>query len=143
MTQTQRIVRSRFSPRDTSATVDCSGSVDRTKQSFKKECDINHIMAQYLKTGNINHLAKYNGQYMDCTSMTFQEALNTVIKAQEVFDELPSELRERFGHDPGKFLDFVHEPKNIEEMRKLGLAPEAPAQKTEEKTSVKTDKTGT
>lgn len=35
---------------------------------------------------------------------------------------MPSEVRKRFGNNPGVFMDFVSNPDNKEELVKLGLA---------------------
>ncbi|UOF78717.1 scaffold protein [Microviridae sp.] len=104
----------------------------RTKQSFKDQCDINFIMARYLKSGSVNHLATHGGQYGDFSPQTFHEAMNIVAKAEQMFADLDSGLRKRFSNDPAEFLKFVQarndggELVNLEEMRKLGLARPAP-----------------
>ena len=36
---------------------------------------------------------------------------------------LPSEVRDRFEHDPRKFVDFCVDPANIEAVRDMKLAP--------------------
>lgn len=93
------------------------------KQAFKKECDINAIMSRYEKSGLIAHVNRYQGDYGDFTDKPeYQEALNKVISAQEMFMTLPAKVRARFGNDPGEFLAFVEDEKNVPEMVKLGLA---------------------
>lgn len=94
------------------------------KQSFKKECDINHIMSKYLKTGLINHVAKYNGKYGESlpTDFDYQDACNAVLEAQEIFMSVPSDIRRKFNNDPAEFLEFVKNPENIEKMYEMGLA---------------------
>lgn len=93
----------------------------RTKQSFKAECDINQIMARYQKTGVIDFTQKHEPQYGDCTGLEFQRAMQVVIDARAMFEDLPSSVRSRFANDPARLLDFVHEPANREEAIKLGL----------------------
>lgn len=100
--------------------VNVSGE-SRTKQSFAQECDINHIMAKYQKTGAITHFAKHSPQYGIANGQTFQDAMNLVCEAQEMFNDLPSSIRSRFGNDPAAFLDFVNDEGNADEMIKLGL----------------------
>lgn len=99
-----------------------AGGESRTKQSFKKECDINQIMAKYQKTGAITHFNKHQQNYGMADGQTFQEAMNLVCEAQEMFNDLPSSIRSRFGNDPAAFLDFVQDESNVDEMVKLGLA---------------------
>ena len=93
-----------------------------TKQSFKDECDINVIMRHWSNEGIATHLNGRQARYEDFSNVQdYHTSLNLVIKAQEVFDELPASLRARFENDPGQFLDFVGDPANIDEMVDLGL----------------------
>lgn len=93
-----------------------------TKQSFKKECDINNIMAKHAKTGLINHVNQFDGKYGDATSIDYHEAMNIVTSSQQMFEALPAETRNRFANDPAQFLDFVQNPDNAQEMVSMGLA---------------------
>ena len=99
----------------------------RTKQSFKNECDINQIMAKYQKTGAISHFNNRSPQYGDATGADFTSAMNLITSAQELFNELPSSLRNRFGNSPSAFLDFVQDPANALEMAELGLTEGGPS----------------
>lgn len=100
----------------------------KTQQHFKRECDINHLMAKYQKTGVIDHLNQYQGDYSDLTDVPdYQTALLKVQSAQTAFDSLPSSIRSKFQNDPAQFLDFVSNPDNIDEMIELGLASKQPA----------------
>lgn len=117
--------RSRFSPH---MRVSPSVGTGGAKQSFKNECDINLILGKYAKGQVIDHLAKWQGSYGFAPALTFQEAMNAVRRAEEMFGDLDSAIRKRFSNDPAEFLAFAQNPENIEEMRKLGLAPSrAPA----------------
>lgn len=94
-----------------------------TQQSMADECDINNIMAQYERTGLCNHLNQYEGQYGDFTDVVdYQTAFNVVIKANEMFESLPSSVRKRFNNDPASFLSFVDDPANSEALIEMGLA---------------------
>lgn len=102
-----------------------------TQQSFKEECDINNIMRRYNSTGVITHLNARAPEWGDFSSpVDFQAGLNTVLEAQAMFSDLPSDLRERFGNDPLKLLEFVADERNRDEAVKLGIVkapePEAP-----------------
>jgi len=99
----------------------CRGG--RTKQSFKEQCDINWIMERYNKTGQLPEMIKREGKYGDFSSAgTYQDALNVVRHAEIQFASLSSAVRERFLNDPARFLEFVNDPSNIDEMVDLGLA---------------------
>jgi phage internal scaffolding protein len=93
------------------------------QQHFKDECDVNRILAKYQKTGLIDHVNHFQGDYADLSAVPdFQESLNAVLDAQAAFDTLPSMIRKQFDNDPAAFLDFVHNPDNKDEMVKMGLA---------------------
>lgn len=98
--------------------------VSLTHQALSQECDINRIMAKYQKTGVIEHRNTFQGVYGDYTNapMDYQESLNAVIEAEEMFNTLPALMRKRFQNDPGAFIDFVADPENKEELVRLGLA---------------------
>lgn len=108
----------------------CPPAEGRTKQSFAEECDINNIMAKYVKTRTITHLNTHGGSYGFAPATDFRESLEVVAKAQEMFMDLPAKVRKRFDNDPEKFLEFVQDDKNLEEARELGLAkaPQGPAE---------------
>lgn len=107
--------------------LDC-GAESLTHQNFKEECDINNILARFQKTGVIEHVAKYQGQYGDFTNMPtdYHEAMNQVHEAQRMFMSLPAVIRDQFGNDPGTFLQFAEDPENEQEMRDMGLLPSKP-----------------
>ena len=66
----------------------------RTDQSQAKECDVNHIMKKYIKTGQITHLAKVRGTYADVSEIPdLNEALMVVKQADETFSMLPAQVR--------------------------------------------------
>jgi phage internal scaffolding protein len=117
--------------------LDC-GSESMTQQHFKRECDINYILRGYNRTGLIDHVNRYQGQYMDLSEpVDFLTAQNVVIDAVECFESLPAAVRKRFKNDPQGFLEFVQNPENKEEMQEMGLLkPEKPEQKPIEVTVV-------
>jgi len=105
-----------------------------TKQSFKDECDINKIMQRFKKISSADFLNRYqgylSGEFGDFSAVSdYRTALDQLSQARGVFDALPSKVRTRFGNDPAVFLDFVHDPRNAEEIVSLGLATKrAPVQ---------------
>lgn len=95
-----------------------------TQAQFQDECDINKIMDRYMRTGclsdPLNRMKP--GTYGDFTEMgDYMENMNKIIQAREMFDALPSRVRERFGNNPGAMIDFVMDPDNKDEAIKLGL----------------------
>lgn len=97
------------------------GGPSMTKQSFKDECNINKIMEKFQKTGAMNHYAKHAPSYGDATPCELHDAQNIIANANTMFEELPSNIRKKFENDPAKFLEFVQDEKNHDEMVELGL----------------------
>jgi phage internal scaffolding protein len=103
--------------------IDCSEPVI-TKQAYKDECDVNNIIKRWARTGLMEHVARYQGSYVDLPDeIDYKASMDALLDAQEAFASLPSKVRQRFENDPVQFLQFVHEPGNEEEMRALGLLP--------------------
>lgn len=101
--------------------------VTRTKQADKDGCDINKILARYVKTGQLPDLIRKDARYGDFASVPgYQESLEIISKAQEQFEALGARVRERFHNDPAEMLAFCSDPKNAKEMIELGLAVPAP-----------------
>jgi phage internal scaffolding protein len=97
------------------------------QQSLSADTDINNIMAKYKKTGQFTHVGRMAGEYGDFSNVPdYKTAMEQIMASNELFMELPAKVRERFGNDPAQFITFATDEKNIEELRKLGLAPEAP-----------------
>lgn len=97
-----------------------------TDQSFKDEADINTIMAKYQSTGELPVLNATEAQWLDVTGMDFQQHMQFIIDAEQMFSELPSSVRDRFGNDPSAFLDYTADPDNRTELARMGLlTPEA------------------
>ncbi|WNK14365.1 MAG: internal scaffolding protein [Microvirus sp.] len=84
----------------------------RTHQEFALECDINRIMARYLKTGLVPMLSD-PGRYGDFSeAATFHEAHEVLNRASVQFASLPSGVREMFRNEPARFLEWVHNQKD-------------------------------
>jgi len=99
---------------------------DHTRQEFKDECDINVIMAQYERTGEIFHLNEAAPQFMDCSGDDFRANMDYIASAFSMFEELPSKIRAQFDNDPATFLDFTSQEKSLPEMAAMGLlSPDA------------------
>lgn len=99
-----------------------------TQQNFKRECDINLLMARYLEgdVPLVDPLKVRSGepQFGDFFNIPdLMTAQNKLIEAQQMFDSLPSSIRKRFDNDPIAFVDFVSNEDNVDEMRELGILP--------------------
>jgi len=99
-----------------------------TKQSFKDTCDINAIVAKAVRSGMLPENGNPNPIYGDFSSVKdYQEGLNVILKAEAQFNSLPAMIRSQFQNDPAQFLEFATDPKNKDELVKMGLAKRAPA----------------
>lgn len=93
-----------------------------TKQSMKKDSDINYIVERFQKTGVVNHVSKMEAIFGDFETMNYQESLNNVMRANEMFLSIPSDIRKDFDNDPEKFIEFCLDEKNKEKLVEYGLA---------------------
>lgn len=96
---------------------------DQAKQEFKDECDINTILKRFNITGQLPADVRMP-TFGDFTGVgTFHDAVNAIALANEAFDEMPADVRARFGNDPAAFVAFCSDPANLAEARKMGLVP--------------------
>ena len=103
------------------------GGPSLTKQSFKDEADINKIMRKYSMNDIEAAREAVETHLVDLSEMPdFHQAMTTVAEANELFMKIPSNIRDVFNHDPGRFMEFVTDPENREQMVELGLAKKAP-----------------
>lgn len=97
-------------------------SVSMTEQAHENECDINKIVARAEKgifpIGNA--FSPIFGDFMD---VDLTKMLETTNRARTAFMTLKPEIRARFENDPAKVVEFLHDEKNADEARKLGLLP--------------------
>lgn len=93
-----------------------------TVQSDESAANLNNIAKAYgLETvPELPADAVFVDQFSEIYD--FQTAMNTIVQARESFDRLPAPVRARFRNDPHEFVQFCSDEKNLDEMRKLGLA---------------------
>lgn len=100
-----------------------------TKQSHKAECDIHNILRQYQRTGIITHVQAARPTYQDLPdAVDFQQAMNTLMAAQEAFAGLPARVRAHFNNDPETFLAAFQDKAQEAKLREFGLLKELPVQ---------------
>lgn len=106
-----------------------TGKEGGAKQSFKEECDINNILAQYAKTGLLTPVTSRPPMFVDVSDVgDYRTALENVRTARDLFMQLPATIRATFDNDPATFLDFASDPDNEDELREMGLLPPIPAE---------------
>jgi len=91
-------------------------------QGQRDEVDINTRVKRFGLTGTVPVLERLpvNADFVPVTD--YKTAMDQLIAADAAFMELPADLRSKFNHDAGAFVAFCSDPKNSEELVKLGLA---------------------
>lgn len=96
------------------------GGKSLTDAQYLKECDIDVILKR-VGAGDLSNLNDL-GVYRDVSGLgDFASALETVRRATQDFEALPSNIRDRFGNDPRALVSFLSDSANDEEAIKLGL----------------------
>lgn len=108
---------------------DC-GPETKTQQQFKDEVDINTIVERFNATGELPPQTAFPSEQDFTETFDFQTSMNTIVKANQSFMELPAKARARFNNDPQKFMEFIHDPENMDEAIKLKLAVRRPEPET-------------
>lgn len=87
-------------------------------QSHKDSCDINLILTRYA-AGDSTALSRIQGVYADVTGMpkTYAELLNKVNDGKQIFEQLPLSVREKFGHDFGRFMVSIGTPEFFDALK--------------------------
>lgn len=116
ITHSQKVMEERLRVK-----IDCSKPV-LTDQSFKKSQDINNIMKQYSKTGILPSTREHLARYVDNTQVLSIEEAHEVIKnANEMFMQLPADIRKLMDNDPSKMVEYIKNPNNKEILVKHGV----------------------
>jgi hypothetical protein len=94
-----------------------------TKQSYKKQCDIQHIMRGYKSTGVFSHLNK-NAKNLTFGEVninkSWHETQNLLASLRSKFETMPDTIKLKFKTSKN-MIDFISDPKNLKESVKLGL----------------------
>lgn len=98
----------------------------RTQQQFKDQCDIRLIVKNYTRTGMVPQRTAMPLPAEFHDTFDFMSCQNILVQAKRAFQEIPAEIRKRFGHDPAEFYKFCTDEKNVDEMVKLGIADVIP-----------------
>lgn len=96
-----------------------------TEQSHGNSVEIHHILKKYRAQGidlfNDNVLANWWQEVNLVDAPDFQEAQNMIARANELFMQVPSDIRADFDNDPGQFIEFMSDPENREEIEEYGF----------------------
>ena len=102
--------------------LDQKGEKSLTKQSHAKQLDVNTIIKKYNQTGVLQKMTDFEGQYGEFDEFDLATAIEKVQSANELFMEIPSQIRGQFENNPGKFIEFATDQANLQQMRDWGLA---------------------
>ncbi len=122
-----RIVRDFTVRKDVSGVILNPKVISRTKQSFKKEADVNYIIARGRKRGFLTDPSRVsNREAMFGDYSNAEDYLSTNVKIarfNEQFDSLPAVMRNQFHNKPSELIEFLANPENDEEAIEMGLKP--------------------
>lgn len=102
---TKRKIKSAYSRTRVKTKIECNKS--KCVQSERVNADINNIVAKAYKTGQLPVLTNLTHSEDLPTSLSYQQALDKVVSAQQSFERLPSNIRDTFDNEPAKFLDAI------------------------------------
>lgn len=100
-------MRAGYTPHDPADYATVNNQPSMTEEAHGDRVNINTIMDKYLRTGIIDHVNHHQPNYGIMDGSTYHEQMCAITNANEMFMELPAKVREKFGHDPAKFLDYV------------------------------------
>ena len=91
--------------------------VSETKQSDAHDADVNNIMKRYQPGQEHLWASARPGQWLDTTSaLDYQEAHALLTETQDRFAQLPANIRAAFDNDPGKLVDAIYDPTQVERL---------------------------
>jgi len=117
--------RTRFSER-VRTSISFNPAERRTKSEFKSECDINAIMARYIRTGELPESARMAAARFADVSETpsFMEMQDKILAANAMFAALPAAVRKQFDNDAAKFVAASETDEGVELLKRFGLGKE-------------------
>jgi len=102
--------------------IDFSNCKKLTESHHKASTSVRAIHDIYRKTGQLP-APRPGLAYRDMTVVPdFQTAMNVIAESRSSFQQLPAALRAKFDNNPDKFVSFVHDPRNLDDLVALGLA---------------------
>ncbi len=99
--------------------VDFSQDKMLTEQHHARSCDINTIMAKYLKTGVLDHVSKYAGTYGDVSQADYQKSMNLIKSVESEFEDLPAYVRDEFENDASQYLEAMQSDEGVAKLQAI------------------------
>ena len=100
-----------------------------TVQSHKDNCNINRVLDRTKAGAGVSHLMKFAGQYGDFSDLdenSYEDMVTRLANARSIFEDLPAEIREEFGNNPGLFFKKVNDPEFKDRLEEIFPALAAP-----------------
>ena len=96
------------------------------QQCDKDSTDINKIISRYgeqcvCQACAANARQPISEDVAALSSVDFNTMMQKIASLNNQFNELPADVRKKFGHNPANMLEFMQNPANQEEAAKLGL----------------------
>lgn len=79
----------------------------KTKQSFKQECDINHIINRFSKTGQIPLTNPLEKQYGFAPETDLKKSLDLIHELRHEFENLDPEIKSEFNNNSHEYAAFL------------------------------------
>lgn len=99
----------------------------KTRQEFKDAADINNVLGKWRRQGFVEHVNVKTGIYGDFTSVSsYQEALDRVAAAQDLFFSLPARIRSMCENDPARFPTLLDDPAFVETLAEFNVGVDEP-----------------
>ena len=100
-------------------------------QSHKLSCDIHYILKRFAN-GEVDALSKVQGAFGDFTNLpsNFAEVMNLTIEAEQHFDQLPVEVKQKFDNN---FVQYMQSFGSEDWAKKVGLVVDEPVVESEVK----------
>lgn len=93
----------------------------KTFQECKDDCDINVLYRKYLSKGfEPPNIVRLEQRYSDISNVkTYEEILNVQEDVKQIFDSLPSDIREGCNYDVDTFLEVIGQPQDDAEIKEF------------------------
>ncbi len=102
-------------------------------QSYKDSCSIDYILSRFVN-GDESALSRVQGVYGDFTEMpkTLAELSQRVIDAENLFNNLPLDIREQYNFSPSEFFAQL----DSEKTKSIFAPPESAAEDVKSQTII-------
>lgn len=93
-----------------------------TNQEYASHCEPREVVRRWIKTGQLDWTTAREQFFADTTETpTYLEALETISRVEDFFDELPVKTRSHFDNNPELMLAFMQKHPKHEDLQTLGL----------------------